>query len=303
MNTSSRTKAASTAAQALIDMHINRRDMGMKALLLALGWAAQNGLITEPESKILLGRAGMLNRYAAQGYLKQIHLPPGLKAAPHFPHQHYYHLAEKGSMLVAMRTPHLIGYGNLDLRQQTYLHDLICRIEAAWRVRTCAIAGYIPEIRLPELAAPNHKQHDGHFLLLNGDRVGLEVEAADRKSGDKLVRFVAQCINSITNNRVQQVLILAQTQAALHHYAKPFMAGQSYFPEWTKESGRWWPRLSSKTVITPGLADKVKVDLILTEKEVAAELMVEPTIFMHNALDVYVRNNPLEVILNDYDSI
>jgi len=303
MKTTSRNAAASAAARHLIDMHIDRREMGMKALLLALGWAAQNGQITEPESKILLGRAGMLKRYAAQGYLKQIHLPPGLKAAPHFPHQHYYHLAEKGSMLVAMHIPHLIGCGNLDLRQQTYLHDFICRIEAAWRIRTCVIADYILEARLPELAAPNHKQHDGHFLLLNGDRVGLEVEAADQKSGDKLVRFVAQCLNSITNNRVQQVLILAQTQAALHHYAKPFMAGQSYFPEWVKESGRWWPRQSSKTVITPGLADKVKFDLILTEKEVAEKLMVEPTIFMHGALDDYVRNNPFAMILNDYDSI
>lgn len=284
-----RTATASAAARNLIDMHIDRREVGMKALSLALGWTALNGLVTEPEAKILLGRTGMLKRYADQGYLKQIPLPPGLKSAPHFPHQHYFHLTEKGSMLVAIHIPHLAGYGNLELRQRTYLHDFIGRIEAAWRIRTCGISTYIPEIRLPDLASPNQKQHDGHFILLNGDRVGLEIEAADWKSGDKLVRFAAQCLNSITNNRVQRILVLVQSHRGIEHYAKPFLAGQSYFPEWVQESGRWWPRQSSKTVITPDLADKVKVDLILTEREVAEKLMPEPTIFMQGALDEFAR--------------
>lgn len=275
-----RTAAASAAARNLIDMHIDRREMGMKALSLVLGWTALNGFATEPEAKILLGRAGMLKRYAAQGYLKQIPLPPGLKSAPHFPHQHYFHLTEKGSLLVAMHISHLIGYGNLELRQRTYLHDFIGRIEAAWRIRTCGISTYIPEIRLLDLASPNQKQHDGHFVLLNGDRVGLEIEAADWKSGDKLARFAAQCLNSVTNNRVQRILVLVQSQRGIEHYAKPFLAGQSYFPEWVQESGRWWPRQSSKTVITPDLADKVKVDLILTEREVAEKLIPEATIFL-----------------------
>lgn len=280
MKTTPRTKAASAAAQDLIDMHINRRKMGVKTLLLILGWATENGLVTEPESRILAGRPGMLKRYAEQGYLSQNRLPPGLKAAPHFPHEHYYHLTEKGSLMVAMHIPHLAGYGNLELRQRTYLHDFIGRIEAAWRIRTCGISTYIPEIRLPDLASPNQKQHDGHFVLINGDRVGLEIEAADWKSGDKLVRFAAQCLNSITNNRVQQIQILVQTETARRHYAKPFIAGQTYCPVWIKENGRWWPRQSSKAVITPELANKVKVDLILIAAEVAEKLIPEATIFL-----------------------
>lgn len=284
MNTSSRTKAASTAAQALIDMHINRRDMGLKSLLLMLGWTAVSGHTTEPEARILLGRTGMLKRYAKQGYLVQNNLPPGLKMAPRFPHQHYYSLTEKGTMMVASHIPHLCGYGNLELRQRTYLHDLICRTEAAWRIRLCMIQGYIPEVRLPELASPNHKQHDGHLIFHEDILVGLEVEAADWKSGDKLARFVAQCLNSITNDRVQGVCVLVQTEAALRHYSKPFQAGQTYCPEWVKESGRWRARQSSRTIITPGLAAKVVVKRILSEADVLELIAPEPTIFQPSAI-------------------
>lgn len=280
MNKPPRTDAASAAAKELIFMRVNRRKLGESSLLLLTGWAALNGLTTEPEAKILLGRAGSLKKYSKQGYFKQIPLPPGLKSAPHFPHQHYYHLTEKGFMLLAMHTPELAECGNLDLRQRTYLHDFIGRIEAAYRVRFCNIQFYVPEIRLPDLASPNQKQHDGHYVLHSGERVGVEVEAADFKSSDKLARFVAQCLNSITNNRVQQIQILVQTKSARCHYAKPFMAGQTYCPVWVKENGKWYPRQSSKTVISPGLAAKVKVDLIISEKAVVEKLCHEPTIWL-----------------------
>jgi len=265
MNTVKRTAAATKAAQFLVDLGIDRREMGLKAKLLVLGFAAQNGLITEPESKILLGRAGMLKRYSGQGYLKQFALPPGLKSAPHFPHLHYYHLTEKGMMLVSMHMPHLSRYGNLELKQRTYLHDFIVRIEAAWRIRVCEISSYIPESRLLERGEANKKRHDGHFVLLDGIRVGLEVEAADWKSGDKLAQFASQCLNSITTNQVQQVLVLVQTDKALQHYTAPFLAGQIYYPQWIKESGRWWPRKVSKTIISTELSAKVKVELIRSE--------------------------------------
>lgn len=280
MNKPPRTAAASAAAQKLIFMRLNRREMGLKSLLFALRSAAWNSQITEPESRILLGKAGMLKRYSGQGYLKQIPLPPGLKAAPHFSHQHYFQLTDKGRLLLAMYFPELAEYGNLELRQRTYLHDFIGRIEAAWRVRLCEISMFIPEIRLPDLASPNQKQHDGHYVLHTGERIGVEVEAADFKTGDKLARFAAQCFNSITNDRVQQIQILVQTESARRHYAKPFIAGQTYCPVWIKENGRWYPRQSSKTIISPDLAAKVKVDLVLSEKDVADKLLPEPTIWL-----------------------
>ncbi len=280
MSYSPRTAAASTAARNLIDMHVDRRAMGEKARLLALSWAAINGLITEPEASILTGRTGMLRRYAKQGYLIQNDLPPGLKSAPHFPHLHYYHLSEKGMMTVTWHLPYLMGLGNLDLRQRTYLHDFIGRIEAAWRVRNCLISGYIPEARLPDLASQAQKQHDGHFISFYGARVGLEVEAADWKSGNKLAMFAAQCLNSISNNRVQRVLILVQNQHAVVHYSKPFAVGEIYHPEWVKESGRWRPRKSSATVVSKELAAKVKVQLIRSESEIRGTLQRQPTIFL-----------------------
>lgn len=179
-----------------------------------------------------------------------------------------------------MYFPELAGYGNLELRQRTYLHDFIGRIEAAWRVRLCEISMFIPEIRLPDLASPNQKQHDGHYVLHTGERVGVEVKAADFKTGDKLARFAAQCLNSITNDRVRQIQILVQTESARRHYAKPFIAGQTYCPVWIKENGKWYPRQSSKTVISPESAAKVKVGLALSEKEVAEKLLPEPTIWL-----------------------
>lgn len=284
MKTSPRTSAASAAAQDMIEMGIDRREIGFKKLLLALGWTAINGASTEPEIRILLGRAGMAKRYANQGYLIQNDLPPGLKSAPHFPHQHYYHLTEKGMLMLTKHVQHLAGYGNLELRQRLYLHDFICRIEAAWRTRLCLVEGYLPEVRLPELSSPNHKQHDGHLLLHGGGRIGLEVEAADWKSGDKLARFAAQCLNSITNNRVQRVLVLVQTEAAVRHYSKPFQTGQAYCPEWMMKSGKWSKNESSRTTITPDLAAKVSVKLITTEEEIAQLLMSEPTEFLPSAL-------------------
>lgn len=283
MNNPSRTKLASDAAKQLINMGIDRRAMGFRSLLLILGWASLNGQITEPEARILLGRAGMLKKYARQGYLKQILLPPGLKSAHHFSHLHYFHLTKKGQMLVAMYIPDLIGYGNLELRQRTYLHNFIGRIEAAWRIRICAIQGYIPEIRLPELSSVNQKQHDGHYMLFTGERIGIEIEAADWKTGTKLARFVAGCLNSITNNRVQRILILVQNETVRNHYAKPFFEGQVYFPEWVMESGKWWPRKSSRTIIPPELAKKVKVDLICAEFDVADRIRKEPTIWLDSS--------------------
>lgn len=280
MNKPPRTAAASAAAQKLIFMRVNRRKRGKNFLLLLIGWAALNGSITEPEAKILLGRAGSLKKYSKQGYFKQIPLPPGLKSAPHFPHQYYYHLTEKGLMMLVMHLPHLAEYGNLELRQRLYLHDFIGRIEAACRIRICDIQAYVPEIRLPDLASPNQKQHDGHYVLHTGKRIGVEVEAADFKTGDKLAHFAAQCFNSITNDRVQQIQILVQTESARRHYAKPFIAGQTYCPVWIKENGRWYPRQSSKIIIPPDLAAKVKVDLILSEKDVADKLLPEPTIWL-----------------------
>lgn len=279
MNTMPRTAKASQAAKLLVATGVNRRNKGKAALILVLRFAAQNGLITEPESKILLGRTGMLKRYAKQGYFYQIPLPPGLKAAPHFPHLHYYHMTEKGMMMVAAHIPQLAGYGNLELKQRTYLHDFIGRIEAAWRLRVCEITWYIPETRLPELSSQNHKQHDGHFLLFNGERIGIEVEAADWKSGNKLALFVAQCLNSITKNRVQGVLILVQNHTALNHYAAPFQAGKNYCQEWIKESGKWVPRKSSQTVITSELSAKINVSLILNEAEISYRVCREPAEF------------------------
>lgn len=284
MNKPPRTAAASAAAQELIFMGIDRRAMGLKSLLLVIRTAVLNGgLITEPESRILHGRAGMLKKYSAQGYFKQISLPPGLKAAPHFPHEHYFQLSDKGYMLLALHFPELVGYGNLELKVGMYLHDFVARIEAAWRIRTCMIHSYIAESRLPDLAAPSQKQHDGHFMLYNGDRVGLEVELSDFKTGAKLARFAAQCLNSITNNRVQGIQILVLTESNQRHYAKPFEAGQKYCAVWIKENGRWIPRQSSESVITTELAAKVKVDLILSEHAIAKKLTPEPSIWLPSA--------------------
>lgn len=280
-----RTASASLAENQLIEMNINRREIGMKTLILILGWAASNGLITEPESKIITGRAGMLKRYSSQGYLIQIKLPPGLKGAPHFSHEHYYHLTEKGMMMVSVHLPHLSDYGNIALRQRMYLHDFIGRIEAAWRLRVCQIVGYFPEVRLPDMASPNQKQHDGNYLLFGGDRIGVEVEAFDHKSGDKLARFVSHCLNSITSNRVNGLLLLVQTESARRHYSKPFFAGEEYCPEWVKQNGRWYPRKISSTIITKELSLKVDVKLILTESQVKNEVACMPTIYLPSAFD------------------
>lgn len=277
-----RTAAATAAAMELVGMGLDRREMGKKSLLFIAVWCAVNGLTTEPESRILLGRAGMLKKFAGQGYFKQIDLPPGLKAAPYFPHLHYFQLTEKGLFFLVTYLPHMAQYGNLELRQGIYLHNFIARIEAAWRIRICDVQAYVPEIRLPDLASPFQKQHDGHLITFSGQRIGLEVEAADWKSGEKLARFVAQCLNSITSDRVQRIQILVQTEAAQRHYTKPFAAGEDYHPEWVKENGRWYPRKISKTVIPPELAAMVKVDLVLREKVIAAKLHSEPTIWLHS---------------------
>ena len=277
MSKPSRTAAASAGAKNLIYLNINRRELGRITLLLVLRWLAENGQMTEPESYILTGRAGMLKRYANQGYLVQYSLPPGLKGAPHFSHEHYYHLAEKGLMLIAMQLPDLSEYGNVELRQRVYLHDFIGRIEAAWRVRTCEIDRYVPEIRLPDLCTKNQKQHDGHYICVNGERIGVEIEAFDRKSGDKLARFAAQCMNSITNDRVQKILILVQTEAARIHYAKSFEVDREYCQEWVLGSGRWHPKISSKVKVSEDLAAKISVKLLLTELKVREIVSGVPT--------------------------
>ena len=280
MSKPSRTAAASFAANFSIEMHIDRCQMGAITMLLILRWCLENGLITEPESRILTGRAGMLKRYANQGYLIQLQLPPGLKGAPHFGHEHYYKLSEKGMMLLVMRDPDFPEYGLVELRQRTYLHDFIGRIEAAWRVRTCEIVRYVPEIRLAELSSKNKKQHDGHFLCPNGERVGVEIEAFDRKSGDKLARFAAQCMNSVTNDRVQRILILVQTETARCHYSRPFQVGREYCPEWILHKGRWYPKESSKVKISQELSDKVSIEIMLTEDQIMKILVVQPCDFL-----------------------
>lgn len=294
MNTP-RTAAASAAAQKLISMGIDRRAMGLKSLLLVIRTVALTGQITEPESKILLGKTGMLKKFSNQGYLKQTSLPPGLKAAPHFPHEHYYQLTDMGYMLLAANFPEFPGYGNSELKVGMYLHDFVARIEAAWRIRTCMIHSYIAESRLPDLAAPSQKQHDGHFVLYGGERTGLEVELSDIKAGDKLSRFAAQCLNSITNNRVQGIQILVQTESNRCNYAKHFEAGQKYCAVWVKENGRWVPRQSSETIITPELAAKVRIDLILSEQEIAEKLRPQSPIWLPSAIAWKHSENSLDI--------
>lgn len=275
-----KTAAACSVVHDLLEQGFDRQAHGIKRKTLVLGWAALCGLISEPESAILLGRAGELRRFAKQGYLVQVDLPPGLKGAPHFPHAHHFHLTEKGQLFVAHHVPHLSQYGNRPIQQRTYLHDFIARIEAAWRIRVLQYVGYIPEARLPDLAHQFQKQHDGHLLTFGGLRVGLEVEAADWKSGDKLARFVAQCFNSIINQRVQGVLVLVQNEAARKHYAKPFQAGQTYCSEWVKRAGKWEARQSSQTEVTPGMAAKVRVELIRTKQQIEHELIPPVPVWM-----------------------
>lgn len=268
MKNSSKTAAASEGSRILIDLGIDRVEMGFQRLKSVLSWTAVSGIICEPESKILIGKTGMLKRYATQGYFKQILLPPGLKAAHHFPHKHYFQLTEKGILTVSHHCPELIGLGNLKLRQGTYYHDFIGRMEAAWRIKMEEIISYLPEARLPGLSAENQKQHDGHWILVDGSRVGVEIEAADWKSGNKLAMFTANCLNSITEDRVQRICILTQSESAMRHYAKPFAVGETYFAGWLKQSGKWWPRQSSRTVITRELSEKVKVGRILTKSQI-----------------------------------
>jgi len=287
MSSSPRTEMATEAAQDLIYMRVNRRLLGLKNLVYVLAWAAINGQITEPECHLLLGRAGKLNHYAKQGYFERHNLPPGLKAAPHFPHLHYFHVTDKGMLLLLQYYPHLCGYGNLEIRQRLYLHDFICRIEAMWRFKTCKIDAFIPESRLPELSSPNHKQHDGHFILRNGRKVGLEVEAADWKAGVKLDRFVAQCLNSVSNNRVQGILVLAQTASASRHYADPFKAGKYYFPEWIKHNGHWYPKQSSKTTISAELAAKVHVDVIRSQDKIFGLVDSQPISWLPSVAEYF----------------
>ncbi len=263
-----KTAAATAAVQDLLEMGIDRHALGRKKKMLILGWAALCGNVTEPESNILLGRAGELKRLTDRGYLRKIDLPPGLKASPHFPHHHYFHLTDKGMLFIAQYLPHLAGYGNRPLPRVTYLHDHIARIEAAWRVRVLHYVGYTPECRLPDLSYPLQKQHDGHLINILGQRVGMEVELGDEKTGDKLAKFAAQCLNSVTNDRVQGVLILTPTNALQKHYAGAFIAGKTYCPEWVLKANKWKPNLSSQTVITPGLARSVRVEVIRSKKEV-----------------------------------
>ena len=116
--------------------------------------------------------------------------------------------------------------------------------------------------------------------MFDGHRIGIEVEAADWKSGNKLAVFAAQCLNSIANNRVQEVLILVQNQRAIAHYSKPFAVGETYYPEWVKESGRWYSRKSSAAIISRELSAKVKVQMIRMEPEIRKMLEREPTIFL-----------------------
>ena len=148
----------------------------------------------------------------------------------------------------------------------------------------CLTVSYIPEGRLPDLSYALQKQHDGHLITLNGLRVGLEVEAFDWKSGWKLEKFAAQCINSITNERVHGVLILVQNEAALKHYSKPFKAGTTYCPEWVKRSGKWLALKSSETTITPALAARVSIELIRSEAEIKNSLTPPPSIWMPSAM-------------------
>jgi hypothetical protein len=274
-----KTAAASEALSEMLEIGFDRHAYGVKKKILALGWAALCGNITEPEACILLGRAGELKRYADKGYLQQIDLPAGLKASTHFPHQHYYHLTEKGMLFVAHHVPHLACYGNRPLAKATYLHDHIARLEAAWRVRVLRYTGYIPECRLPELSYALQKQHDGHLISARGGRVGMEIELGEQKTGEKLDKFAAQCMNSITNERVEGVLVLTPTDAIQKHYAKAFAVGKTYCTEWVKQSSnKWKPKLSSQTVITPELAKKVVVGIIRSKRQIEIELIPpEPT--------------------------
>lgn len=263
-----KTAAATAAVHDLLEMGLDRHAFGRKKKVLILGWAALCGNVTEPESNILLGRAGEAKRLADRGYLHQVNLPIGLKASPHFPHAHSFHLTDKGMLFVAQHVPHLAGYGNRPLARLTYLHDHIARVEAAWRVRVLHYVSYIPECRLPDLSYPLQKQHDGHLINIQGQRVGLEVELGDQKTGDKLAKFAAQCLNSITNNRVQGVLVLTPTAALQKHYASAFAVGKTYCPEWVLKANKWKPNLSSETVITAELARSVRVEVIHSKKEI-----------------------------------
>ncbi len=263
-----KTAAATAAVHDLLEMGFDRHAFGRKKKMLILGWAALCGNVSEPESNILLGRGGELKRLADRGYLKRIDLPLGLKSSPHFPHLHYFHLTDKGMLFIAQYLPHLAGYGNRPLPRATYLHDHIARIEAAWRIRLLHCVSYIPECRLPDLSYPLQKQHDGHLINILGQRVGMEVELGDQKTGDKLAKFAAQCLNSITNNRVQGVLVLTPTDAIRKHYAGAFVADKTYCREWVQQANKWKPKLSSETVITPELAKKVRVEVIRSKKEI-----------------------------------
>ncbi len=272
--TSQQTAAASYELRLLMGLGFDRKVHGLRKLILILGWAGLNGNVTEPEACILLGRPGELRDYARQGYLQQFDLPIGLKSAPYFPHQHYFQLTTKGMMFVQRFLPHLAGYGNVPLSNKFYLHDHVARIEAAWRIRTLNCVSYMPECRLSQPAYEFQKRHDGILYTPLERPIGLELELEEWKSGNRFAMFVARCLNSITNDRVYYVLILVQGEAKRDHYAAPFQAGKTYCPEWVKRSGRWEARKSSETVITSELAARVRVDTILSKRDV--EFMVRP---------------------------
>lgn len=252
------TRARRLQIELLQEQGRTTRDIGHERLCSLLFWAVTCGTVTEPESRILTGKRGLLKRFAGQGWFTQKPMPAGLIVSLEFPHQHYFLPTSAGLEFFYQRVPDYMQYILRGVGQH-YAHEYVGRIEAAWRFKSGLIDGFAPEFRLSAQNLDGWKHYDALWTHPDGKTTGVEVENFDHKTGNKLARFVSMIVNDLIDKTISAACIIVPSETQKKYYAAAFSEGASYYREWIFEQRKWWPVIKSQTQIDAVLAQQIEV--------------------------------------------
>lgn len=95
-----------------------------------------------------------------------------------------------------------------------------------------SITDYITEKMDTVKSEKSRKQHDVIWVMENGEKKGIEIELSAKWS-HKLDDFILACIDSITEKKVKEIVIVTDSKAIQERYSKAFTIN-SQFGIWEK---------------------------------------------------------------------
>ena len=228
-------------------------------------WLLRNGFAIELVISILFGTSknDYCKRMVERGLLRATSIPPGWPINRDYYAKDYFTLSDAGLALALQYETELSSYPEIDplkVRSSKFFHSILFQVETAWRLQKGGIAGYKSERMLPS-GGKGEKIPDGAWLRIKTtDKWHLiEIENHDRKEAEKLGKFTTGILNHLTDENYEGAGIITHTDALIKHYQTAFLANAEYYKEWVEEKKRWYPKQSTKTVISKELAKRVTV--------------------------------------------